>query len=367
MVDTLSQNEIDALLSALSTGPEDEAPPPPGGGAEESAASASVSSASSGGGGGGAPAISLFNDDEESSKPVGRKYDFKRQTKFSKEQLRTIQLIHETFARLIGTELSTRLRAYAQATIIAVEQRTFEELIHSIYNPTFITIFRSENLDGKALIDINLNIIFTILDRLLGGNGTPLGTLRQLTEIEKQIMQKVMVGILDRFREAWINIIDFAPTLELVESNPQFAQIVPPGDMVLSVTVEIKIHDVTGIMTLCIPYGTVKPIVHKFNAASWFAAVRKEPAQTNVDAISDKVKEVDLPVIAELGATIVSLQDVLGLQPGDIVLTDQLTKNDLNIKVGNLVKFHGRPGILGKKMAISITDVIEPPDEEEEL
>lgn len=366
MVDTLSQGEIDALLSALSTGPEDDDVPPPstGGGGESPQPTREYSSSGSGEA---SPFVESTDDSDEEKKPRGKKYDFRRQTKFSKEQLATINLIHETYARLVGTDLSTRLRAYAQATIISVEQRTFEELIQSIYNPTFISIFRSDTLDGKGLIDINLNIVFSILDRLLGGSGAPLGTLRQLTEVEKHIMTKVMIGILDRLREAWINIIDLAPILELVESNPQFAQIVPPSETVLSVTLEIKIHDVTGIMTLCIPYNVVEPIVHKFNAASWFAAVRKEPAQTNVDAINSKVREVDLPFIAELGSVTVSLKDILGLQVGDLISTDQLVKEDLNIKVGNLTKFRGRPGIIGKKMAVSITDVINPPDEEEEL
>lgn len=370
MVDTLSQSEIDALLSALSTGDEDEAAPPPppksaGGSFNEQPEKRQQRAEQPSSGGGG----SSFFDSDDSDRPKKKitSYDFKRQTKFSKEQLGTIQLIHETFARLVGTDLSTRLRAFAQATIIAVEQRTFEELIHSIYNPTFITIARSDNLDGKFLIDINLNIVFTILDRLLGGNGTPLGILRQLTEVEKQIMTKVMAGIIDRLREAWINIIDLSPAIELVESNPQFAQIVPPSETVLSITIEIKIHDVTGVMTLCIPYNTVEPIVQKFNAASWFAAVRKEPMQTNVDAISRQVKDVHLPVVAELGTATVSLQDILGLGPGDLLVTDQLVKKDLNIRVGNLVKFHGRPGIIGKKMAISITDQLDPPDMEEEL
>jgi len=353
MVDTLSQNEIDALLSALSPVAE-EAPAAPAAGAAAFSEPAAETRAprreapSSMGLGSAAPA-------ERKDGKVERKYDFKRQTKFSKEQLNTISLIHEAFVRLVGTDLSTRLRAFAQATIVSVEQRTFEEFIQSIYNPTFITVFRSDN------------VVFTILDRLLGGNGTPLGILRQLTEVERQIMQKVMAGIIDRLREAWINIIDLAPVIELVESNPQFAQIVPPSEVVVSISIEIKIHDVTGMMNLCIPYNTVESIVHKFNAASWFAAVRKEPAQTNVDSISHQVKSVHLPLVAELGATVVTLQDILGLQPGDILITDQLLKNDLNIRVGNLIKFHGRPGILGKKMAISITKVLEPVGQEEEL
>jgi len=352
MVETLSQSEIDALLSALNTSPAE------GSGGSEAGSSSAAGGQESGGGEGAGPA--------PKAEPVGRRsgkksklYDFKRQTKFSKEQIGTIQLIHETFARLIGTDLSTQLRAYAQATIMSVDQLTFQELIQSIYSPTFITRFNCEKLDGKALLDINLNIVFTILDRLLGGNGSPLGTLRQLTDVEKQIMHKVMTRILERLREAWINVIDLAPSIELIESNPQFAQIVPPGDMVLSIIIEVKIHDVTGTMNLCIPYNTVEPIAHKFNAASWFAAVRKEPLTTNVEAITHQVREVMLPFVVELGTSTVTLQDILGLQPGDLMVLDSRVKQDLDIRVGNLIKFRGRPGILGKKMALAITQVIE--------
>jgi len=348
MVETLSQNEIDALLSALNTSVG-------GGGDKPSPSSPAPTSAPTSG----------SSPKQEGDKPKkGKIYDFKRQTKFSKEQLGTIQLIHETFARLVGTYLSTQLRAYAQATIISVDQLTFEELIRSIYSPTFITVFKSEKLDGKALIDINLNVVFTILDRILGGQGAPLGTLRQLTEVERQIMERIMIRILERLRDAWINIIDLAPSIELIESNPQFAQIVPPTDMVLSVVIEIKIHDVTGIMNLCIPYNTVEPIAAKFNAASWFAAIRKEPLQTNVEAITHQVRSVHLPVITELGDTTVTLQDILGLAVGDIIVLDRLVKEDLDVRVGNLVKFQGRPGILGKKMAVFITNVINSPEEE---
>ncbi len=359
MVETLSQNEIDALLSALNTSPGGGEPPPLSGPAATPAAAAEPA------GGHAAPAAAPRAEPAVSK--TGKKtkvYDFKRQTKFSKEQMGTIQMIHETFARLIGTDLSTQLRAYAQATIMSVDQLTFQELLQSIYSPTFITCFNCEKLDGKALIDLNLNVVFTILDRLLGGNGTPLGTLRQLTDVEKQIMQKVMIRILERLRESWINVIDLAPTIELIESNPQFAQIVPPGDMVLSVTIEIKIHDVTGTMNLCIPYNTVEPIANKFNAASWFAAVRKEPLQTNVEAITHQVRDVFLPFVVELGTATVTLQDVLGLQVGDLLVIDRKVKDDLDVRVGNLIKFRGRPGVLGKKMAIGLTQVIDQPGED---
>ena len=376
MVDTLSQNEIDALLSALQPS-EDAAVAAP---EPAPAAAISVSTES--------PkeqksdfsndvsAISNFEASSSQSssstttKPKGkeRKYDFKRQTKFSKEQLGTLELIHESFARLIGTDISTRLRMGVNTTILPVIQETFEEFVGSIFPPTFITIFRSDSLDGEAMLQIDLSIVFSILDRLLGGNGAPLSTLRQLTDVEKQIMQKIMVGIIDRLREAWINVVDLMPVIELVESNPQYAQIVPPNDVVVTVKIEISILDTTGNLKLCIPYNTLESITHKLNAASWFAAIRKESEsnKTNVEVIEKQVKDVVLPVVAELGRGVYPLEDIVNLQVGDCLLTNQLVKEELNIRVGNQVKFRGRPGILGKKMAISITKVLEPPGQEEE-
>ena len=377
MVDTLSQNEIDALLSALQPSEDAVAAAP-----EPAAPAAAISVSTE------SPkeqksdfsndvsAISNFEASSSQSssstttkqKGKERKYDFKRQTKFSKEQLGTLELIHESFARLIGTDISTRLRMGVNTTILPVIQETFEEFVGSIFPPTFITIFRSDSLDGEAMLQIDLSIVFSILDRLLGGNGAPLSTLRQLTDVEKQIMQKIMVGIIDRLREAWINVVDLMPVIELVESNPQYAQIVPPNDVVVTVKIEISILDTTGNLKLCIPYNTLESITHKLNAASWFAAIRKESEsnKTNVEVIEKQVKDVVLPVVAELGRGVYPLEDIVNLQVGDCLLTNQLVKEELNIRVGNQVKFRGRPGILGKKMAISITKVLEPPGQEEE-
>lgn len=376
MVDTLSQNEIDALLSALQPSEDAVAAAPEPAPAAASSVSTETKNEPAPVKNEGPKISSNFSSSSDSSssssssssKGKERKYDFKRQTKFSKEQLGTIQLIHESFARLIGTDISTRLRMGVTATILSVTQETFEEFIGSIFPPTFITIFRSDSLDGEAMLQMDLSIVFSILDRLLGGNGTPLSTLRQLTDVEKQIMQKIMIGIIDRLREAWINVIDMMPVIELVESNPQFAQIVPPNDVVVTIKIEIKIQDTTGSLQLCIPYNTVESITHKLNAASWFAAVRKESeaSKTNIDILGKQVKTVVLPVVAELGRAIYPLEDIVNLQVGDYLLTNQLVKEDLNIRVGNQVKFHGRPGILGKKMAISITKVLEPPGQEEE-
>lgn len=367
-MDTLSQSELDALLNALSP---------------VSSKDSSSGGSSSGSGGFNAQGSSGNNQSSNNSQPsrdsrrqtsdqskdkekIEKDYDFRRQTKFSKDQLNTLHLIHETFVRLMGTDLSGQLRSNVQANLISVEQRTFEEFMQAIYDPTFITVFNSDTLEGQILIDMNLNIVFCFLDRLLGGSGVPLNTLRQLTEVEKQIIQNIMIRIIDKLRESWLSIVDLAPVIKLIESNPQFAQIASPTSICIAVAIEVKIHDITGMMNLCIPYSTIQPIVHKLRATSWFTAERNDVPQTQTDILTTQVRDIYLNVVAELFSTTLTFSDIVSLEPGSIIEQFPDSKNisePINVKVGNLVKFKAMPGILGKKMAISITQVIDPNDE----
>lgn len=379
MVDTLSQTEIDALLTALQPS-EDVA-------AMEETPDAAVSvTKDSSNDNNNASNDDVFNSlsglsalTEESStdsaeakprvKSKGKEklYDFKRQTKFNRGQLNTLQLIHETFARHVGTYLSTRLTMGVTATMHTVTQQTFDDFIGSIFAPTFITIFRSDSLEGKAMLQIDLNIVFAILDRLLGGNGQPLSTLRQLTDVEKQIMQKtIMSNVLDLLRNGWNDIVDLSPTIEVVESNPQFAQIVPPSEVVVTILLEINIQDTTGNLKLCIPYSTVKSIAEKLNPINVGLPKPQGNNDANAELLEKQVACVALPVVAELGRAVYPLEDIVNLQVGDLIVTDQLAKNELSVRVGEQIKFLGRPGINKKKVAIRITKVLDPPGQEEE-
>lgn len=386
MVDTLSQNEIDALLSALTpsddavaaAAPEPASPaassvskettPEPQSQVSDDLSALASFSLSQDSGSSSSSSSSNSSSSSESSKPKGkeRPYNFKRQSKFSKAQINTLRMIHENFARLMGTEISTRLRMSVTSRLISVDQETFEEFVGSIFPPTFIAVFRSDSLDGKLMIQLDLSIVFSILDRQFGGNGAPLSTLRQLTDIEKQIMQKTMVNIIDRLSESWQNIVDLMPVIELVESNPQYAQMVPPNDPVVTIKIELSILDTTGFFKLCIPYSTVENVIKKLDSVSWLQTQKPVDRKGNNTFIEDHLKATDLPFVVELGRAVYPLEDIVNLQPGDYLLTSQLVKNDLAIRVGNQVKLFGRPGRIGKKMAVTITKVIEPPSQEED-
>ena len=297
-------------------------------------------------------------------------YDFKRPDKFSKEQIRTVQIMHETFARLTTTNLSASLRTLAHVHVASVDQLTYEEFIRSIPTPTTLANISMDPLKGSAILEIDPSITFTIIDRLFGGTGEGAKLNRELTDIEHSVMEGIIVRILGNMREAWTQVIALRPRLSQIETNPQFAQIVPPTEMVVLVTLETKVGEVEGMMNLCIPYITIEPIVSKLSAQYWYSSVRRGATTENLNILKEKLSTVEIPVIAEIGKIEIPVREVLALRVGDVVRLHSVRVNDpMSLNVGTKKKFLCKPGVIGKKMAVQITKKLEDvgQDEFEEL
>lgn len=325
MTEVLSQEEIDQLLTAISTGEVD---------AEE------------------------MNQSSDQRKI--KIYDFKRPDKFSKDQIRTISMIHETFARLTTTGLSAQLRAMAHVHVASVDQLTYEEFIRSIPNPTTLAVIDMEPLKGNAVLEIDPSITFAIIDKLFGGKGEGDTKLqRELTEIESAVIEGVIVRVLGNLREAWSNVIDLRPRLGRIEVNPQFAQIVPPSDMVVLVTLETKIGEVEGMMNFCIPYITIEPVISKLSGQYWYSSVRKGTTTENLMVIKERLNTVFVNMIVEIGEIEITVKDVLTLRTGDYIKLDRvkITDNFL-LMIENKAKFECRPGTVGSKMAVQVVNIL---------
>lgn len=325
MTEILSQDEIDALLSAISTGE-----------------------------------VESEETRETGEQKKVKIYDFKRPDKFSKDQIRTLQMMHETFARLTTTSLSAQLRTLVSVHVASVDQLTYEEFIRSIPNPTTLGIVNMDPLKGSAVLEIDPSITFTIIDRLFGGSGESIKISRELTDIELSVMENIIVRILSNLRESWSTVIDLRPRLGNIETNPQFAQIVPPNDMVVLVTLETKVGEVEGMMNFCIPYITIEPIISKLSAQYWYSSIRKGATTENFEVIKNRLESVNLPVIVELGTIDISVRDILDLKKGDVInLSNTKMNSEMKVRVTDKVKFKARPGIIGVKKAVQITTVVE--------
>jgi flagellar motor switch protein FliM len=287
-------------------------------------------------------------------------YDFKRPDKFSKEQIRTVQIMHETFARLTTTALSANLRSMVHVHVASVDQLTYEEFIRSIPTPTTLAIINMDPLKGNAILEIDPAITFSIIERLFGGAGDGTKGQHELTDIEQSVMEGIIVRILGNMREAWAQVIDLRPRLGQIDTNPQFAQIVPPNEMVILVTLETKVGEVEGMMNFCIPYLTIEPIISKLSAQFWYSSSRQMATNENLVILKDKLVTADMVLTAEVGRIQVSMQDVLALRVGDMIQLYNVKVTDpFNLNVGNITKFLCKPGVVGKKMAVQIVKKID--------
>ena len=327
--DVLSQSEIDKLLSALSDGSVS---------AEEVKA-------------------------EETQKKV-KAYDFKRPDKFSKDQIRTLHMLHESFARLLNTYLSTHLRTMVAIEVASVEQLTYQEFVQSLSNPSVISVLAVPPLKGNIIVEVNTEIAFAFIDRVFGGTGDSSVKVRVLTEIEEAVMRRFVDTAVSHLKEAWSNVVEFFPTIEATESNPQFAQIVPPSDMVVIITIQMKLGDVEGMMNICIPYLVLEPIMSKLTTTFWVASnASKDNNPQQVEVLQKKIERTRVPFVVEMGAINISIREFLTLGFGDVLQLDTKVDDVLKCRVGTKPKFYCRPGTSGKKMAVQITGIVNEGDE----
>jgi len=293
-------------------------------------------------------------------------YDFKRPDKFSKEQIRTVSIMHETFARLTTTSLSANLRSMVHVHVASVDQLTYEEFIRSIPTPTTLAIINMDPLKGNAILEIDPAVTFSIIDRLFGGTGEGTKAQHELTDIEQSVMEGIIVRILGNMREAWATVIDLRPRLGQIDTNPQFAQIVPPTEMVVLVTLETKVGEVEGMMNFCIPYLTIEPIIGKLSAQYWYSSVRRGTTTENLNILKEKLSSVDVNVVAEVGRIQIPVRDVLSLRVGDVIRLYNVRVGDpMTLNVGNKKKFLCRPGVIGNKMAVQIVKKLAELEQEE--
>ncbi len=338
MSNILSQAEIEALLNSLSDSPAETMPAGP-----TNSGKGNASGVQSRGSGRSPIAYEL--------------YDFRRPDKFSKDQLRTLQMLHETFARLAGSGLSGDLRSQVQIDLISLEQVPYEEYLRSITQSVF-TILSLPPLTGQAVLEIEFSLIFSMIDRLLGGPGRAISRT-VLTDIEKPLVRQAIERMFNALKTAWEGIVIVNPSLEAMETSAQFVQIAPPNDIVVTILFEVKIGNQRGAMSLCIPYLVLKPITAKLSAQTWFANNSRKHSAQSRRLLTRQVQNSDVDCAIELGRTELNFSDFLQLKAGDVLRLNQSTSKDIKFLVQGVPKFEGKPALNGKKLVFAITHAIE--------
>ena len=322
MGDVLSQNEIDALLNALSSGELD------------------------------------VDEIKDSGEKQVKDYDFARPSKFSKEHLRTLEIIFEHYGRLLSTNLPVYLRKNVQIEVMNSEAVTYQEFSNALSNPVLLGIVNFSPLQGSIIIEMATNLGYAIVDRMLGGKGESLEKMREYSEIELLILERIFIVCVNLLHEPWQNVVEIHPRLERIETNSQYAQIISPSEMIAIITINVKIGDVEGLMNVCLPFITVEDVIDKLNTKYWYANMQQYDETDYADAIEVLIRKAQIPLKAVLGSSTISVSDFSMLQVGDIIRLDRKAEEELDVYVGNIRKFTALPGASGDNYAVRVTEVI---------
>jgi flagellar motor switch protein FliM len=287
-------------------------------------------------------------------------YDFRRPDRVSKEQLRSLYLLHDLFAHSLSSSLPIFLRAISEVTLISVEQQAYVEYLYGLPDPTAIFTLAMDPLQGVAILELNPSIAFPVIDRMLGGQGEAISVPRAVTEIEQRILEGFLKIVIDDLREAWKPLIELDLQITGRETRPQMLQIVAPNEVVLAIVFQIQIGEARGMMSLCLPAITLEPILQKFNQ-SLYSHIREVPA-TQTRALLDSMARVEFPVTAEIIGTKAAVDDLMRLAPGDVLRLEHAVTEAVSISVGGVVKFEGSLVAREKRMAVQITRTLR--DEE---
>ena len=309
MGEVLSQDEIDNLLKALSTGELD--------------------------------ADEMKNTDERQVKD----YDFARPAKFSKEHLRTLEIIFEHFGRLLATNLPAYLRKSVSVDVVNSEVVIYSEFSNALSNPVLLGVVGMDPLMGNVIMEMASNLGFAIVER-------------DFSEIELSILERVFTICVNLLHEPWENVVEITPRLNRIETNSQFAQIISPSETIAIVTINLKIGDVEGLMNICLPYTTLEPVMDKLNTKYWFSTMKEKDSNSYEAAIENIIDNALIPMKAVLGTSKINVQDFVNLQLGDVIRLDRKVDDELEVYVGNIKKFKALPGYSDNKYAVRVTEIL---------
>lgn len=321
MEEILSQNEIDELINALSSGE-----------------------------------IEVTDIQSDTEEKKVRLYDFRRPNKFAKDQLRTMQVIYENYSRLMASHLSGVLRSFCQVEVISVEPQTYYEFINSLPDPVVLGILDFRPLNGTAIMEISPDIAFTIIDKILGGSGEVIHHQRDFTDIEISLLRRLINQLVSLMNDPWINVIETDFRLNKIETNPQFAQIISPNETIAIITMNISIGEIEGIVNICIPHIVIEPITDQLSTRYWFSSgLDKNNDMVQSELLAQKIKDTYVVLKAVLGKTQITVEEFISLQVGDVIKLGKPAKDEISLVVGGQEKFSGIIGTKNNRYAVQVT------------
>jgi flagellar motor switch protein FliM len=283
-------------------------------------------------------------------------FDFRLPNRISKNQLRTIRNIHENFAESLSAFLLSKLQTIVNISVISVDQIYYSEYVLSVSNPACLFTFEIQNTDIKGILEFSTDFALTLVDRLLGGNGTGSKQTKNITAIEQKVLTVVVEKIMSDLKKNWmiIDVLEFA--IDRFEPDIDFAQITSQSESVLLISFEVLVANQPFLMNICFATYAFDTILSKLSSQN-LSTIRpvKYDGTTALDIISSHLTETYLPVIVDFGQATITVDELVNLQKGDIIKLDTRVGDEHEVRIQNKTVFMGRPGMVNKHMAVKIT------------
>lgn len=331
MTEVLSQNEIDSLLSEMTSG------------------AVSVDDILTG----------------RITKGEISNYDFRRPNRISKNQVRTLQTVHESFAEVFGYYLVSKLQTVVSITVTSVDQLFYSEFILSVSNPSCLYVFEIEGTDGNGIMEISPQLGLTVIERLLGGAADQQPKPRTITAIEQAVIRSVIEHALTDLRNAWRSIAELNFKYERLEMEADFVQIAPSSEIVVVVSFDVNIGVHTYLMNLCFPTFALEEVLARLNRQQvTTSATKQSPARMreNMEVLKQQISTTYLPIIAELGKAAISVRELMELQVGDVIKMKKKVNQEIELIIAGKRKLAARPGSVDGKKAVRVTHVLNEED-----
>lgn len=285
-------------------------------------------------------------------------YDFKRPNRVSKEQLRAIKEIHDKLARNLASQISSIMRSIVEIRLHSVDQMTYGEFLMSLPSPTSFNVFSIKPLDGNCVLEINPSIAFPMIDRLLGGNGDGFESNRELTDIEINLLDAILRIMMQRLKESWSMITDMYPNVEAKESSPNVVQIVSQNEIVIMVVMEIIIGNSSGMINICYPVIYLEPILSRLANRDIMLGETSAKKSRNKE-LKTLIGRAEVLYEAILGRTVISVNEFLNLQEGDILRLDKSADDKAIVCIDKKDVFLAQIGLHRFRKSIKIEELIK--------
>jgi len=267
-------------------------------------------------------------------------YNFRRPDRVSREQMRSLHFMHDRFARNFSSSLSAYLRSITEVNLLSVEQLSYQEFLLSVPDPTCFNAISLRPLEGALAMEVNPQLVFPIIDKMLGGPGEAIRHMRTMTDIEQSIFDGVLKLALEDLRDAWKGILDLDFKVQTRETSPQLIQIVAPNEVVILIVFEVKMGPVTGMINLAIPSIILEPVASKFDQ-EMFTGYKKSATFEEARLLVESLKHCEMAVSAEVRGTALLLQDLLHLQVGDLIPLAKKHDSMLDLTVDGIPRMKG--------------------------